>query len=116
MMSSISGATPANGRIDVFNVTVIRAIICRTSAKGVTPTLVPPNPPGAHTTIVTNLLAALITLNTADPGSDIRVLITVSRVVSPLTAAHLAGVLHPGTLILESYLSTVGTIGVVAVA
>lgn len=40
---------------------------------------------------------------------------TVSRVVSPLTAAHSAVVLAPGTFMSESYSSTVGSMGVVTV-
>lgn len=57
----------------------------------------------------------LITSNTADPGGDMNVVSTVPRVVSPLTAAHSAGVLSSGTFMLESYSSTVGSLGVVTV-
>lgn len=70
IMSSMSGATPANGRIDVFNVTVIRAMMCRTFAKFVTTTSVTSNPVGASATMYPNVSAVVITLNTADPGMD----------------------------------------------
>lgn len=51
IMPSMSGATPANGRIDVFNVTVIRAIIRRSCTCLVATTVVASNPPGAPTTM-----------------------------------------------------------------
>lgn len=94
------GVTPANGRIDVFNVTVIRAIMCRTFVCVVTSTSVVPNPSGASTTMYPNVSAVNITLYTADPGGNSITVSVRSRVVSPLTAAHGVIVLCPGTFIL----------------
>lgn len=56
-----------------------------------------------------------MTVKTADPGGNMEDVAAVSRVVSPVTAARVIVVRHPGTLISESYVPTVGALGVVTV-